>query len=98
MLVLDAGSGKRLEQLPIDGDVDDLWFDARSRCLLASCGAGIVDIVAVPAAGSLRIVGRVPTASGARTSLFDSGSRRIYVAVPHRGTQAAEVRIFEIAR
>lgn len=97
VVVLDSATGKKLTEIPIDGDADDLFFDARTRRLLASCGAGFIDVIAAPTAGPLRILSRIPTATGARTSLFDPESRRFYLAVPHKGTQAAEVRIFEIA-
>ncbi len=35
------------------------------------------------------------TATGARTSLFVPELNRLYLAVPHRGTQRAEVRVYE---
>ena len=35
------------------------------------------------------------TAAGARTSLFVPEQSRLYLAVPHRGNQKAEVRIYE---
>jgi hypothetical protein len=38
---------------------------------------------------------RIPTAAGAWTSLFVPNLRRFYLAVPHRGEQAAEVRVYE---
>jgi hypothetical protein len=38
------------------------------------------------------LVATVPTAPGARTSLFVSAVNRLYVAVPHRGKQQAEIR------
>ena len=37
---------------------------------------------------------RLPTAAGARTSLWVPELDRLYVAVPHRGNQQAEIRIF----
>jgi hypothetical protein len=69
------------------------WWIARG-----SCGAGFIDVVEAPASGALHILSPIPTAAGARTSLFDAASRRFYLAVPHRGGQAAEVRIFEVVR
>jgi hypothetical protein len=42
-------------------------------------------------------VGTVATAAGARTSLLVPALGRLYVAVPHRGEQRAEVRVFEVA-
>ncbi len=98
VLVLDARSGKRLAEVPIDGDADDLFLDARTRRLYVSCGAGFIDIVAMPDSGAPKNLGRIPTAPGARTSLFDEPYGRLFVAVPHRGTQSAEVRVFEVAR
>jgi DNA-binding beta-propeller fold protein YncE len=98
VLIIDAASGKRLAEVPIDGDTDDLFFDARTRRLYASCGAGFIDIVAVPDSGATWSLGRIPTAVGARTSLFDEAHGRLYLAVPHRGAQAAGVRTFEVAR
>jgi DNA-binding beta-propeller fold protein YncE len=98
VVVLDAAVGSRLGAVPIDGDVDDLFFDAATRRLFASCGAGYIDVIAAPAAGTLRVLNRIRTAVEARTSLFDPAGRRLFLAVPHRGTQAAEVRVFEVAR
>jgi hypothetical protein len=39
---------------------------------------------------------RIPTAAGARTALFVPTMSRLFVAVPHRGTQAAELWEFEV--
>jgi hypothetical protein len=40
-------------------------------------------------------VAHVATAAGARTSLFAADQNRLYLAVPHRGIQKAEIRVFE---
>ena len=34
-------------------------------------------------------------APGARTSFFDAAHDRLFVAVPKRGAQSAEIRVFE---
>jgi len=57
------------------------------------------------AAGPRRALGRsssglkrtahFPSAAGARTSLFAPTSNRFYLAVPRRGGQASEIRIYE---
>jgi DNA-binding beta-propeller fold protein YncE len=98
VLVLDAVTGKRMTEVPIAGDVDDLFYDSRARRLYASCGAGFVDILEVPVSGAPRTIGRTTSAPGARTSLFDESRGRLFLAVPHRRKQRAEVRVFEIAR
>ena len=41
-------------------------------------------------------VATIPTASGARTALFVPALGRLYLAVPHRGTQGAEIRVYAV--
>lgn len=42
-------------------------------------------------------IDRIPTAPGARTALFVPELSRLYVAVPHRGSQAAEIRGYAVS-
>lgn len=95
VLVFDDRSGRRLSTVSIDGDVDDLFFDAATRQVLAICGAGFIDVLRMARSGEFSTVARVPTASGGRTALYLPTSRRLYLAVPHRGSQRAEIRVFE---
>ena len=48
-----------------------------------------------PDANHFARVAHIATAAGARTSLFVPEQARLYLAVPHRGRQKAEVRIYE---
>ena len=41
-------------------------------------------------------VARVPTAKGARTCLWGPEARRLYLAVPARAGQAAEIRVYAV--
>ena len=41
-------------------------------------------------------VERITTATGARTGFLSQNSGRLYVAVPHRGSQAAKVLVYTI--
>jgi hypothetical protein len=43
-------------------------------------------------------VGRTNTGAGARTGLFVSGLNRLFVAVPHRGSQMAKLLVYEITK
>ena len=43
-------------------------------------------------------LGRTTTAAGDRTALFVPAKHALYVAVPHRGGQAAELRPLEAAK
>ena len=98
VLIFDDRSGRRLSTVPIDGDNDDLFYDATTRQLFASCGSGFIDILRAGPSGQFAQVAKIPTALGARTALYVSKLRRLYLAVPHRGRQQAEIRVFEVAR
>jgi len=98
LVVLSTATGGRLDSVATEGDVDDLAYDVRSHTLLASCGAGFLDVIDVPIAGGLHVRARIPTESGARTSLLDAARGRLYLAVPAQPGRPAEIRIYELAR
>lgn len=58
-------------------------------------GAGFIDVLDASRAALTRVA-RMATAPGARTGLFVPARNRLYLAVPHRGAQRAEVRVFEV--
>ncbi len=95
VLVFDERSGKRVANVPIDGDVDDLFYDPTTRRLFASCGAGFIDVMAPEASGRFARAARIATAPGARTALYEPAVRRLYLAVPRRGPRPAEIRVYE---
>ena len=96
LLVLDTASGKEMARVPTVGDVDDLFYDAPHRRLYIAGGAGLLSMVAQEDADHYTPVATMPTASGARTALWVSELRRLYLAVPHRGTQGAEIRVYAV--
>jgi hypothetical protein len=94
--VFNTETGKTVASVDIVGDTDDVFYDAASRQLFVSGGAGHVSVIAQKGADTYTVVGQVDTASGARTSFFVPGSGLLYVAVPHRGTQRAEILAFQM--
>ncbi len=95
LVVLDTATGKRLTDLPLSGDCDDLFYDATRRKIYASCGEGFVDVFSQAGANHYQRMARVPTARGARTSLYSPELNEYFVAVPRRWDQKAEVRIYK---
>ena len=65
-------------------DSDDIFFDAKRRRAYVSCGEGFLDVIDMSATAPSRIA-HIPTAAGARTSLFMPDLDRLVVAVPARG-------------
>ena len=95
MLVFDTETGKQTASVEIVGDTDDLFFDARKGRVYVIGGGGSVDVLEQKDADHYTPVQHIQTAPGARTGYFSPDWSKLFVAVPHRGEQAAEVLVFE---
>lgn len=95
VLIYDTTSGKLVGSTPIVGDTDDLFFDAGRKRLYVTGGEGYIDVLEQNDADHLTRMARVASAGGARTSLYVPDQGRLYLAVPLRGAQKAEIRIYE---
>jgi hypothetical protein len=96
MLVYDTTTGRRTAELPICGDADDLFHDAKRRQLYAVCGEGVVDVIRQRDVDHYELAERVQTSPGARTGLFVPQLRALFVAVPSRGGSSAQIRGYRV--
>lgn len=96
LVVVDTTSGKPVADLEISGDTDDLFYDAKRKRLYISCGEGFVDVVQQGPADTYTRIARIPTSPGARTGFFSPELDEFFLAVPQRGNQLAEIRIFKL--
>jgi len=78
LTVLSMMDGKPIATTETCGDADDLFVDAKRGRVYVSCGTGFVDVFENNGA-AYRRVARVPTISGARTSLFVPDMDRLLV-------------------
>lgn len=85
--------GKPVSTADTCGDVDDLFVDAKRARIYVSCGSGFIDVFEANGA-PYRRVARVPTAAGARTSLFVPEMDRLLVAVRAGQAEPASIWIF----
>jgi hypothetical protein len=95
LLAFDTESGKEVAAVDCSGDTDDVFYDAARTRVYVSCGEGFLDVFDAKDAAPTRIA-KIPTAAGARTCLFVPDLHMIYLAVPHRGAQQAEIRVFKV--
>ena len=95
VLIYDTISGKLVGSIPIVGDTDDLFFDAGRKRLYVTGGEGYIDVLEQNDADHLTRMARVASPGGARTSLYVPDQGRLYLAVPLRGAQKSEIRIYE---
>jgi hypothetical protein len=98
LVVLDTNSGRIVVTFPTVGDTDDVFCDTVRRQIYVIGGEGAVEIFRQRDADHYESVGRTPTAPGARTGFFAPNSSRLYVAAPHRGSQAAKVLVYMIGK
>jgi len=95
LLVLDPSNGRTFDALDLSGDADDVFLDEASGRVYVACGAGFLDVFRRGEKGAYEAEGRIATAAGSRTCLYSPGGEKLYVAVPHRGDQRAEIRVYD---
>jgi DNA-binding beta-propeller fold protein YncE len=96
LLVFGTPDGGEISTVETCGDADDVFVDAKRRRVYVSCGEGVVDVLADRDSRYERVA-RVPTVSGARTSLFVPELDRLYVGVRASFTEPAAVWVFRPA-
>src|ERR1700693_2533435 len=94
IVVLDTDSGKEVAVLDITKGVDDIVFDPASKRLYASCD-GDADAFSQTDANTYKSLGKVPTGALARTALLVPELHRYFVAVPQKGSNSAEIKVYE---
>ena len=94
LVIFDTEAGKSISDLPISGDTDDLFYDSKRSRVYISCGEGAIDVVAQNSADSYTPLAKVRSSPGARTCYFSPDFDRLYLAVPARGNQQAEIRVY----
>jgi DNA-binding beta-propeller fold protein YncE len=96
LVVLDTSSGRIVATLPTVGDTDDVFYDAVRRSIYVIGGEGAVEVFRQHTPDRYESEGRILTAPGARTGFYASPANHLYVAVPHRGSQAAALFVYTI--
>ena len=96
LVVFDTESGKIVAKTDISGDPDEVFFDSERRRIYAICGAGEIDVIEQADPNTYRTSIKISTAEGARTGLFVPERDTLFVAVPHRASQQAEIRCYQI--
>src|ERR1700732_4890986 len=96
LMALSSQDGRSVAKIDTCGDADDVFVDPTRRRVYVSCGEGVVDVLEQVEAGYRRLA-RVPTVSGARTSLFVPELDRLFVAVRARSNEPAAIWVFRPA-
>ena len=92
LIVLNTDSGNVVAKIDISGDADDVFYDGKRHRIYVICGTGKIDIIERSDPNTYKELAKMDTPNGARTGFFVPNQDMLFVAVPHRGSQQAEVR------
>jgi len=100
LAVFDTTSGHLIASLPGAEDTDDLYYDAEHKRVYVPGGEGVIDVFQMNDPDHYRLLAKIPTALGGRTAGYfgrqGKGFHRFFLAVPVRGGQSAELRIYTV--
>jgi DNA-binding beta-propeller fold protein YncE len=96
MVVMNADTGKVVAALPIGKSTDDLVYDPVHKRIYSACGEGFITVYQQVDADHYELLGNVPTAVGAKNGIYVQNPERYYIAVPGKGDQPVEIRLYKV--
>jgi DNA-binding beta-propeller fold protein YncE len=97
LIVANTDTGKEVTGLSVRDFVDDLAFDPGQPSLRnRRRGEGAVSVIAQRDADTYEVIANVPTKPGAKTGKLVPELHRLYVGVPTKEKQEAQILIFEL--
>jgi len=94
LLVLDTNTGRVVENLPVIGDSDDVFYDIARKRIYATGGEGGISVYQQENADHYKEIAKIPTVKGARTSFFSPDLSELFVAVRAEGSEPAAIRVY----
>lgn len=94
LLVLDTNAGRVVENLPVIGDSDDVFYGIARKRIYATGGEGGISVYEQETADHYKEIAKIPTVKGARTSFFSPDLSELFVAVRAEGSEPAAIRVY----
>jgi len=95
MVVLNTETGNEVARLRAAGECDDVFFDASRKRIYVIGGEGIISVFQQNDPDHYELISNVPSGIGIRTGYFFSKRDRLYVGVPAKGIEPAQIWTFE---
>ncbi len=95
--IIDTRTGKDIFSTGMVGDVDDFYWDDKSKQLIVSGGAGAINIFKQTGDNTYKKVADIKTSKGARTSLWVPQKRMYLLCAAETDTQPARLQIYRLA-
>jgi hypothetical protein len=95
LVVLDTQTGSEIARLRAAGECDDVFFDASRKRIYVIGGEGMISVFQQDDPNHYELVANVPSSVGIRTGYFFTKRDRLYVGVPAKGNEPAQVWTYE---
>ncbi len=95
-LAFDTTSGKEIARLPSTGSCDDVYYDARRKRVYVLGAEGFISVCQQNTPDQYELLANVPSQIGARTGYLFVQRDRLYVGVPARGVEPAQIWTYEV--
>lgn len=95
MVVLDTQTGDEITRLRAAGECDDVFFDASRKRIYVIGGEGFISVLQQDDPAHYSLVQNVPSAIGVRTGFWYAKRDRLYVSVPAKGNDPAQIWTYE---
>jgi hypothetical protein len=96
LVVYNSETGKEIFSGPMVGDVDDLYWDGKSKQVYISGGGGAVDIFKQDGDTAYKQVAHIKTRDGARTSLLVPELGLLLIAARESGDRKAMLLVYKM--
>lgn len=95
LVVLNTETGNEVARLRAAGECDDVFFDASRKRIYVIGGEGIISVFQQNDPDHYELISNVPSGIGIRTGYFFAKRDRLYVGVPAKGSEPAQIWTFE---
>jgi DNA-binding beta-propeller fold protein YncE len=97
-VVVNSENGKEVTSLDVVDYVDDLAYDAAHHRIYLPGGGGNggISVVQQSGADDYKVIATVTTKPGAKTARFVPELNKLYVAVPAKDKQPAQILVFDV--
>jgi DNA-binding beta-propeller fold protein YncE len=98
LVVLDTDTGKEIDSLPIEKNVDEVIFDPARRRIYSTCGGGpgAIEVFQEQDANRLVSLAHVTSAPLGKNAILVSSIQRYFVAVPPQGSSPGQIYVYRV--
>jgi len=95
LVVYNLDTEQVVATVDISKEVDGIYYDSKRSQIYISCGEGFIDVISQLTPDTYKMETKIPTRSGAGTSLFIPELNYFILAVPQKEQESAETRVYQ---